>query len=260
MTEQLSELWRYRELFYFLAWRDVKIRYKQTVFGAAWAVLQPLLSMAIFLLLFYQFAKLPTDGIPPALFYYSALVPWIYFSGTLSLCGNSLLSNVNLLTKVYFPRCILPAAVALGGLVDFAISGVLIGGFLIYYRVTPDLRVLLLLPLTLLLVALTCGLGMFLSAVAVKYRDVKYATPFLIQVGFFATPIFWPIDIVPERYRALLFLNPLVGIIDSFRSALIPSRAIPWGMLAGSAVITAVIVIVSAIYFRRSERLFADWA
>lgn len=256
----IAELWRYRELFYFLAWRDVKIRYKQTVLGAAWAILQPLLTMLVFMVLFSRFAGLPTNGIPPALFYYVALAPWIYFSGTLGMCANSLVGNVGLLTKVYFPRCILPAAVVLGGLVDFAVSSTLIGVLLVFYGIPIDLRFLLLLPLTLLIGLLTFGLGMFLSALTVKYRDVKYATPFLIQLLFFATPIVYPAEMVPPQYRTLLALNPMAGIIDSFRAVLQPSKSLPWDMLAVSVAVTTLILLVGALYFRRAERDFADMA
>ena len=252
------DLWRYRELFYFLAWRDVKVRYKQTLLGVAWAVLQPVATMLIFVVLFGKIANLPTDGTPHALFYYSALVPWIYFSGTLGMCGNSLVSNANLLTKVYFPRTILPASAALGGLVDFGIGATLIIGLLAYYRIMPGWHILLWPFLTLLLVALTCGVGMILAALTVRYRDVKYATPFIIQLGLFATPIIYPAAAIPDQYRKFLALNPLTGIIEAFRTSLMPSREMQWGLLGVSVLSTFIIVTIAIVYFRKAEESFAD--
>jgi lipopolysaccharide transport system permease protein len=254
----ILELWRFRELFYFLAWRDVKVRYKQTLLGVVWAVLQPLATMLIFVVLFGKIANLPTDGTPHALFYYSALVPWIYFSGTLGMCGNSLVSNANLLTKVYFPRIILPASTALSGLVDFGIGATLIIGILAYYRIMPDWHILLWPFLVLTLVALTCGMGMILAALTVRYRDVKYATPFMIQLGLFATPIIYPASAIPDQYRKFLALNPLTGIIEAFRASLMPSREMQWGLLGMSVLITFIIVTIGMVYFRKAEESFAD--
>jgi len=256
--EWFQELWHYRGLFYFLAWRDVKVRYKQTVLGVVWAIIQPLLTMLIFLLMFSKLAKIPTDGTPPALFYYTALVPWIYFSSTIGLCGTSLIGNSNLITKVYFPREILPGAVALSGLVDFGVSGVLTAGFLLYFRITPDWHLLLLPFLICLLVMLTYGLGIILAAVTVKYRDIKYATPFLIQLGLFITPIIYPPSMLPEKYHLLLVLNPLSGIINSFRAILVPTQPMPWGLLGASVVVTILIFVFGTVYFQRSAESFAD--
>ena len=254
----LAELWLYRELFYFLAWRDVKIRYNQTLLGVGWAILQPLLSMVIFVFLFGRLARLSTDGVPAGLFYYAALVPWIYFSGTLALCSNSLLANAQLLKKVYFPRAILPAAVALAGLVDFTVSAVCVAGLLVYYHVAPTWNLLLWIPLTGLLVVLTIGVGMLLSALTLKYRDVKYAVPFLIQVGFFVTPIIYPLAMLPERYRVLAALNPLSGIVETFRATLVPAKPVEWDVLGTSVLVTALLVLAGIAYFRRAERYFAD--
>jgi lipopolysaccharide transport system permease protein len=255
--EWIQELWRFRELFYFLAWRDVKIRYKQTVLGVAWAVLQPLLTMAIFLVLFGKIANIPTDGIPPALFYYAGLVPWMYFSTALGMAANSLVSNSNLLTKVYFPRSVLPAGSVLGGLVDFAIGGLLLGGFLVYYQVPLRWNLLLWPLLTLLLVMITYGLGLFLSALTVKYRDVKYIVPFVVQLGLFVTPVIYPVSAMPARYRHLLALNPLTGIIDGYRIAL-ADRTPDWATL-GISVFTSILVLaIGALYFSKVEKSFAD--
>lgn len=254
----LHELWRYRELFYFFAWRDVKVRYKQTLLGVAWVILQPLVTMLIFVVLFGKIASLPTDGTPHALFYYAALVPWIYFSTTLGMCCNSLVSNANLLTKVYFPRTILPASVALSGLVDFIIGTVLVIGLLAYYRILPNWHILLWPFLMFLLAILAYGLGMILAALTVKYRDVKYATPFLIQIGLFVTPIIYSFTNIPEQYRKLLVLNPLTGIIEAFRASLSPLRTIDWELLGVSIVFTTTILVVGTIFFRKAERSFAD--
>ena len=254
----ILELWRYRELFYFLAWRDVKVRYKQTALGVVWAVLQPLLTMVVFMVLFGKIAQISTGETPPALFYYVGLVPWIYFSGTIGMCANSLVSNVNLITKVYFPRIIIPASVALSGIVDFAIAVVFIGGFMIYYGIVPNGQLLLLPFLIVLLFALTYGLGMFLAALTAQFRDVKYATPFFIQLGLFVSPIIYPPSFISEKYRFWLGLNPLTGIIDSFRAAIIPSQPVEWNLLALSIVVTAVVLVVGTMYFNKVERTLAD--
>lgn len=252
------ELWRYRELFYFLAWRDVMVRYKQTMLGVVWAVLQPLLTMIVFLVLFGNIAKISTGETPPALFYYIGLVPWIYFSGTLGMCANSLVSNVNLITKVYFPRVIIPASVALSGIVDFSIAAVFIGGFMIYYGIAPTGHLFLLPALIVLLFAFTYGLGMFLAALTAQFRDVKYATPFFIQLGMFVSPIIYPPSFISEKYRFWLGLNPLTGIIDSFRAAIIPGQPVEWSLLFLSCVVTVIILVVGAMYFHKVERTLAD--
>lgn len=254
----IKDLWHYRELFYFLAWRDIKVRYKQTALGIVWAVLQPLLTMAIFLVLFGKIAQISTGDVPPALFYYVGLVPWIYFSSTLTMCGNSLVNNVNLVTKVYFPRNIIPASVALSGVVDFAIAAAFIAGFLIYYGILPGANVWLLPVVVVIMVGFTFGLGMILAALTVRFRDVKYATPFFVQLGLFVSPVIYPPNFVPEQFRILLELNPLTGIIESFRAALIPIQPVPWQMLGLSATVTAIIVWVGMLYFHKVERELAD--
>ena len=254
----LSDLWRYRELFYFLAWRDVKIRYRQTMLGVAWAVIQPFLTMLFFVVLFGRIVKVPTDGLPYPLFFYTALVPWTYFSTTLTLCGNSLISNSALITKVYFPRVILPASTAVAGLIDLAIGSTVLVGMLVYYRVTPSWKLLLWPVLVVLLVALAVALGMLLSALNVQYRDVKYAVPFLLQLWLFATPIIYPTSLIPERWSWLMALNPLSGVIENFRAVWAPERAVDWSGLGMSASVTAVIFALSALYFSRAEELFSD--
>ena len=254
----ISELWGYRELVYFLAWRDVKVRYKQTVLGVLWAVIQPFFTMVVFTLLFGQLAKIPTDGIPGPIFYFSALVPWIYFSSTLTNAGMSLVSNSNLLTKIYFPRIILPAAVALSNLVDFFIGSALFIGFMAYYEIPLGWSLLLWPSLVILLVLLSLSFGVFLAALNVKYRDFRYAIPFAIQLLLFATPIIYPASMVPEKFRWLVALNPLSGVIEAFRYALVPGSAIDWKLLWFSIGITAVLFVAGVAYFRSAEKAFAD--
>ena len=254
----IRELWTYRELTYFLAWRDVKVRYKQTVLGVIWAVIQPLFTMVIFTLLFGQLAKIPTDGIPGPIFYFSALVPWIYFSTTLSSAGMSLVSNSNLLTKIYFPRIILPSAIALSNLVDFFIGSAMFIGFMVYYEIPLGWNLLLWPAMVILLVLLSLSLGVFLAALNVKYRDFRYAIPFAVQLLMFATPIIYPVSMIPEKFRWLVALNPLSGVIEAFRYALVPSMTIDWGLLWFSMGVTAVLLVAGVAYFKKAEKAFAD--
>lgn len=254
----ISELWAYRELVYFLAWRDVKVRYKQTVLGVLWAIIQPFFTMVLFTILFGQLAKISTDGLPGPIFYFSALVPWIYLSTTVTNAGMSLVSNSNLLTKIYFPRIILPAAVALSNLVDFFLGSALFIGFMVYYQVPPGWNLLLWPAMVFLLVLLSLSLGVFLAALNVKYRDFRYAIPFAIQLLMFATPIIYPASLIPEKFRWLVALNPLSGVIEAFRYALVPSRVIDLELLWYSIGITAVLFIAGVAYFKRAEEAFAD--
>lgn len=254
----LAEIWESRELFYFLAWRDVKVRYKQTVLGVLWAVIQPFLTMFIFMFLFGRLARISTDGVPPALFYFSALLPWIYVSSAVTNTSMSLVGNSTMLTKIYFPRLVLPAAASLSGLLDFLIGSSLMIVLMAYYHVAPSWRLLLWPALVMLMFALALAVGMFFSAVNVKYRDVKYAIPFVVQVWMFMSPIIYPTSIVPARFRWLLLLNPLSGLIDGFRGLLIVTRAIPWSSLLTSALLTVLMLIGATVFFRHSERIFAD--
>jgi homopolymeric O-antigen transport system permease protein len=256
--EWLRDFWKYRELFYFLAWRNIKVRYKQTVLGIAWALIQPVFSMIVFTMLFGKFAKLPSDGVPYPIFYFSALLPWTYFAGTLNLSGNSLVNDPNLITKVYFPRAILPASAAISGLVDFCIGWVLLLGMLAYYQIVPTWQSLLWPILVVLLLVFSLGVSLILAALNVKYRDVKYVVPFAIQFLLFATPVIYPMSMIPERYQLFIALNPLSGIIETFRASLIPNREIDWYMLSVSSILTVLVVVVGAIYFRNTERTFAD--
>jgi len=254
----IRELWAYRELVYFLAWRDVKVRYKQTVLGVLWAVLQPLFTMVVFTLLFGQLAKIPTDGLPGPVFYFSALVPWIYFSSTVSNAGMSLVANSTLLTKIYFPRIILPAAAALSNMMDFLISSAFLLGFVLYYGMPLGLSLLLWPVLVVLLTLLSFSLGTIFAALNVKYRDIKYALPFFIQLLMFATPIIYPASMIPERFRWVLALNPLSGVIEAFRYSVAPLHAPDWNLVALSAGASLVLFVAGLAYFRSTEKAMAD--
>lgn len=253
----LRGLWTYRELLYFLTLRDVKVRYKQTLMGAAWAILQPLFAMLIFTLFFGKLARIPSDGIPYPLFAYAGLLPWTFFSNAINNSGNSLIASTNLITKVYFPRMIIPGAAVGAGLVDLAIAFLVLIGLMVYYGVGFSWAMLMLPVLVLLAAVLALGVGMWLSALNVKYRDVRHALPFLIQLWMFLSPVIFPSSLVPQKWRWLFLLNPLTGIIEGFRSALF-GRPFHWAALGISLAITIIVLIYSAYAFRRMERHFAD--
>ena len=253
----LREVWRYRDLLRILTVRDIKVRYKQTVLGAAWAVLQPLLTMLIFSLFFGRLAAMPSDGIPYPLFAYAGLLPWTFFSNAVSNSGNSLVGNSNLITKVYFPRLIIPIASVASGLLDFAIAFVLLIIMMFYYGVSITANIIMLPVLIMMTALLAIGIGGWLSALNVKYRDIRYALPFFVQLGLFVTPIIYPPTLLPERWRWLLTINPLAAQIEGYRSAFF-GRPLDWPALAISFGITLVIVIYAGYSFRRMERSFAD--
>ena len=257
VLEAARDLWSYRELFFFLAWRDITIRYRQTVLGAAWAVLQPLITMLVFTFLFGVVVKVDTGRIPAPIFYFSALLPWLYFAATVTNAGNSLVTNGDLIKKVYFPRLILPGAGALVGLADLAIGALILLAMMAYYGVL-SWRLILWVPLTALLFAFSFGTGVVLSAVNVKYRDVKHAIPFLVQIWMFLTPVIYPTTAVPHQFRWLLALNPLSGIIEAFRATVAPSAPFGGSSLLLSIAVTIVILIVGTTYFRRVEGYFTD--
>ena len=257
-SEWLSELWNYREVFYFLVWRQVKVRYKQTILGAMWAIIQPFFTMVVFTLFFGQMARIPSDGVPYPIFSYSALLPWIYFSGALSLSGNSLVTNANLLTKVYFPRITIPATATLSGLVDFGIASVVLLGMMVYYRIPPTWELILWPVLIVPLVLLALGVGMIFAALNLKYRDIQYALPFFVQLWLFVTPVIYPTSIIPEPLRILTAFNPLSGIIEAFRASLLPTREVDWPQLLISVGVTICVFILGALYFHKTERTFAD--
>lgn len=255
----LRDLWTYRELIYFMIWRDLKVRYKQTLLGAAWAIIQPVLTVLVFNFLFNTVAKMPSDGIPYPLFSYTALLPWGLFSGALNSASRSLTSNHNMITKVYFPKLILPMASVLGGLVDFAIAFVILIGMMIYYKVSPGWNALWALPLfTLLSIITALGVALWLSAINVQYRDVAYALPFLSQFWMFLTPIAYSSTVVSEKWQIVYALNPMAGVVNGFRWALLGSGNPPDLLVAVSAAIALLILFTGLIYFRNMERTFAD--
>jgi lipopolysaccharide transport system permease protein len=254
----LRELWAYRELLYFLIWRDVKVRYKQTAIGVAWAVLQPFLTMVIFGMVFKKFANVPSDGLPYSVFAYTALLPWGLFAGAVNRSSLSIVNQASVISKVFFPRLIVPMSATLSGLVDFAVAFILLIAMMIWYGIVPNWGILAL-PL-LLLLALTTALaiGLWLSALNVKYRDVGHAIPFLIQIWLFASPIAYPVSLVPEKWRLLYSLNPLVGVIEGFRWALLGKQSPDFGVMAISALAVITLLFTGLIYFKRMERTFAD--
>ena len=255
---KLGEVWQYRELLYFLIWRDIKVRYKQTALGAAWAIIQPLFSMLIFSLFFGRLAKMPSDGIPYPLFSLAALVPWTFFANGLNQSSNSLVASANLLKKVYFPRLVIPIATVLAGVVDFALSFVVLLGLMAFYGIAPTIN-LLWMPLFLLLALVTSlGVGLWMSALNVKYRDVRYIVPFVIQVWMFSTPIVYPSSLLPASWRTIYGLNPMVGVVEGFRWALLGTNTLPGFMIAVSATAALFILIGGAFYFRHMEKSFAD--
>ena len=255
---ELRELWLYRELLFFLAWRDIKLRYKQTALGAAWAILQPLLTMVIFSVIFGQLAKLPSDGIPYPIFTYTALLPWQLFAFALTNSSNSLINSQNLISKVYFPRLIIPLASTLAGVMDFAIAFLVLLGLMAYYHIAPTTAILYL-PLFLLLALLSAlAVGVWLSALSVEYRDVRYIVPFLTQFWMYATPIAYASSLIPENWRLLYGLNPMTGVVEGFRWALLGIQTSGGSMILVSAAVVVVMFISGLYYFRRMENNFAD--
>lgn len=254
----MSELWHYRELIFFLTWRDISVRYKQTVLGAAWAIIQPFFTMLVFSLFFGRLGKMPSDGLPYPLFVYCALLPWQLFAYSLMESGNSLVANERLITKVYFPRLIIPLTAALAGLIDFTIALTVLLGMMVFYRIIPT-PALWTFPLFVFLTLLTAlGVGLWLSALNVQYRDVRYIIPFVIQLWLFATPIAYPASLIPENWRVLYGINPMAGVVEGFRWALLGTGNAPGPLLAISALVALVLFISGMYYFRRVERTFAD--
>jgi homopolymeric O-antigen transport system permease protein len=255
---KLRELWAYRELLYFLVWRDIKVRYKQTVLGAAWAIIQPFFTMVVFSLFFGSLAKMPSDGIPYPIFAYTALVPWTFFANGLTQASNSLVGNSGLIKKVYFPRLAIPIAGVLSNLVDFALAFVVLLLMMVYFKLWPTAAILWL-PLLLLLAFITAlGVGLWFSALNVEFRDVRYVVPFLTQFWMFATPVAYPSSLLHEPWRTLYGLNPMAGVVEGFRWALLGTVAAPGPLIWASAAAALVILVSGAFYFRRMERTFAD--
>jgi lipopolysaccharide transport system permease protein len=254
----IKEIWQYRELLYFFTWRDIKIRYKQTAIGIAWAVFQPFMTMVVFSVFFGHFAKMPSDGVPYPIFVYVGLLFWQFFSSSLTGASGSLTGNQSIITKVYFPRLILPIASTLTNFVDFAISSSILVGLMVYYKFLPNLAGLWILPLLLIITfMIAVGTGMFLSSINVKYRDVRYALPYFIQMMLFITPVIYPPSIA-GKYSWILAINPMTGVIKAARSAILGGSPINWLLLAISAGVGSLALVIGVVFFKKTERYFAD--
>jgi lipopolysaccharide transport system permease protein len=255
---RLAELWEYRDLFYFFTWRDLKVRYKQTILGAFWAILQPFITMVVFSLFFGRLAGVPSDGLPYPIFSYAALVPWTFFANTLNQGAISLVNNAAMIKKIYFPRLVLPVASILAGLVDFCLAFSVLLGMMFFYRISPTINVVWL-PLFLLLALITSlGSSLWLSALNVQFRDVRYITPFLTQVWLFMTPVAYPSSMLEEPWRTLYGLNPMASVVEGFRWALLGTDTKPWPMILVSSGVALLLLVSGVAYFRRMERSFAD--
>ena len=255
---RLHELWEYRELLYFLVWRDIKVRYKQTVLGAAWAIIQPFFTMVVFSIFFGGLAKTPSDGIPYPIFSYAALVPWTFFANGLLNSSSSLVTNANLISKVYFPRLVIPVSAVLSGVVDFALAFVVLLGMMVFYGIAPTVNVIWLPFLLLLALVTSLGVGLWLSAMNVNFRDVRYTVPFLTQFWLLATPIAYSSSLLEEPWRTLYGLNPMVGVVEGFRWALLGVETAPGPVIIVSSIVSLILLITGAFYFRRLEKSFAD--
>jgi len=254
---KLGELWRYRELLYLLTWRDVKIRYKQAVLGFLWAFIQPFLKMVVFSVVFGGLVKIDSEGFPYPIFLYAGLLPWQFFADAVNRSGQSIVAEANLITKVYFPRLIIPVASVGAALVDFAISFGILIAMMFYFHITPGVSILMVLPLVLLTILCVLGIGVFVSALNTTYRDFRYALPFLVQIWMYVTPVIYPVTIIPQNWRWLIALNPMSGIVDAYRSAIL-GKPFDWPHLGISLSIATVMFLVGLAYFRKTERYFAD--
>ena len=257
-TADLTELWEYRELLYFFAWRDIKVRYKQTVVGIMWAVFQPFITMVVFTVIFGKLAHLPSEGVPYPVFVYSGLLFWQFFTSSLSESSNTLISNASIVTKVYFPRLLLPLADTVTKLVDFSFAALIMAGLMVYYQILPTIVGVLLVPLLLLLAFLPAvGTGLILSSINVRYRDVRYVLPFFLQLLIFIAPVIYPTSIA-GKYAWILYLNPMTGVINNARIGLLGTGSLDWTALATSALIGIVLFIIGVFVFKKTERIFAD--
>jgi len=256
----LKELREYKDLFYFLVWRDIKVRYAQSVLGIGWAVIQPVFTMIVFTIVFGKLAKISSDGVPYAIFSFTALVPWTYFSTALTGASGSLIAGSGMLTKVYFPRIIIPMTPVLGKLVDFGIALLLLFGMMVWFKTMPTIWALTLPLLILLMILTAAGLGMWLTALSIQYRDINYGMSFSVRLLMYAAPVVYPASLIPDKYRLLYGLNPMAGVIEGFRSALLGTKPMPWDLIAMGSITAIVIAISGAFYFRRMERIFADVA
>jgi lipopolysaccharide transport system permease protein len=254
----LGELWEYRELLYFLVWRDLKVRYKQTLIGVAWAVIQPLFTMIVFSIFFGRLAGLPSDGLPHPIFYYTALLPWTYFANALTQASNSIVAHQQVITKVYFARVLLPVSAVLSGLADFAVATAILFVMMFAYGIVPTWKVLWMLPLILLVILTAVAVSLWLSALNALYRDVRYAVPFLLQFWMFASPVAYPASLVPEQWRWLYGINPMSGVIEGFRWSLTGAGAGPGPMMTVSVAVVLIVLVAGFFYFQRMERTVAD--
>jgi lipopolysaccharide transport system permease protein len=254
-----KDLWRYRELFYFLAWRDILVRYKQTVIGLAWALIRPFLTMAVFVLVFSKLVKLPSEGVPYPILVFAALLPWQFFANAFTEAGNSLISNANMISKVYFPRLVVPTSAVIVSFVDFLISGIILVGLMLWYGFAPDWRVFTLPLFIVIAFAAAMGTGLWTAALNVKYRDFRYIIPFVVQFGLYVSPVGFSSAIVPEQWRLLYSLNPMVGVIDGFRWAILGGNSqLYWPGFLLSLFLVIVMLITGIYYFRKTEKTFAD--
>ncbi|MGH7368438.1 MAG: ABC transporter permease [Candidatus Rokuibacteriota bacterium] len=254
----LAELWEYRELLYFLVWRDLKVRYKQTVIGLAWAVIQPLFTMIVFSIFFGRLAGLPSDGVPYPIFYYTALLPWTYFANALTQASNAIVAHQQVITKVYFARVLLPVSAVLSGLADFAVASAILFAMMLGYGIVPTWNILWLLPLLLLAILTAMAVSLWLSALNALYRDVRYAVPFVLQFWMFASPVAYPASLVPDHWRWLYGLNPMAGVIEGFRWAIAGAGPAPGPMLAASSAVVLIVLVGGFFYFQWMERTVAD--
>ena len=255
---KLHELWEYRELLYFLTWRDVKVRYKQTILGAAWAIIQPFFTMVVFSLFFGRLAGIPSDGVPYPIFSFAALVPWTFFANGLNQSSNSLVSSAGLITKVYFPRLAVPIATVFSGIVDFGLAFLVLLGMMLYYGMVPTINALWTPLFFLLALTTSLGVGLWLSAMNVKFRDVRHTVPFIAQFWMFSTPIAYPSSLLSEPWRTIYGLNPMVGVVEGFRWALLGTDTAPGPIILASSLMALAILVGGAFYFRRVEKTFAD--
>jgi lipopolysaccharide transport system permease protein len=254
-----KDLWRYRELFYFLAWRDILVRYKQTVIGLAWALIRPLLTMIVFVFVFEKLVKLPSEGVPYPILVFAALLPWQFFSNAFTEAGNSLIGNANMISKVYFPRLVVPTSAVIVSFVDFLISGIILVGLMLWYGFAPDWRIFALPLFIFIACAAAMGAGLWIAALNVKYRDFRHIIPFVVQFGLYVSPVGFSSNLVPEQWRLLYSINPMVGVIDGFRWAILGGNAqLYWPGLLLSLTLVLVVVLTGIMYFRKTEKSFAD--
>jgi len=254
-----KDLWRYHELFYFLAWRDILVRYKQTVIGLAWALIRPFLTMVVFVVVFSKLAKLPSEGVPYPILVFAALLPWQFFSSAFSSAGDSLISNAGMISKVYFPRLVIPTSAVIVSFVDFLISGIILVGLMLWYGFAPDWRIITLPLFIFIAFAAAMGAGLWIAALNVKYRDFRYIIPFVVQFGLYVSPVGFSSAIVPEQWRLLYSLNPMVGVIDGFRWAILGGNTqLYWPGFLLSLFLVMLILVTGIVYFRKTEKTFAD--